>query len=397
MNVKTSKQLRVAVVGPYPLNPGKVAGGIQAVVKNLVLGLTHFQDLEIHVVTVDFDGKEELVPQSGVEVHALRSKQGISQFAFYRQERQWLIRTLQEIRPDVVHVHGTNFYGCAAADWDFPTVFTIHGILQREGKLDYTDVGTFHQLYRRVKGYFNSSFEVKTLKHARHIIAISPYVTEFLKEFKFDQVYFINNPVEEAYFELEDRTQPKRIFFAGLIHARKGVLHLLKAIKLVRQEYPDIELYLVGKVQESEYEAVLRSYVRDHHLEQQVNFRGFVDDEELLQAFAECQILVLPSQEETSPMVVQQAMAAGKPVIATRAGGVPYLVEDGDSGLLVPYGDPQALSKAILRLLTDPDECRRLGKQGRALSRERFRSSSICFQTREVYYELARKPKKLSA
>ena len=390
MKIETRSILRLAVVGPYPLNPAKVAGGIQAVVRNLVQGLKRFQDLEIHVVTVDFDRQEALVPQQGVQVHVLHSKQGISQFTFYRQERQWIKSTLEQIHPDVVHVHGTNFYGYAALGWDFPTVFTVHSVLQQEGRLNYQEVGIFHRIYRGIKGSFNIFFDMQTLKYASDIIVISPYIGKMLKDFLPKHLYSINNPIDELYFQLEDLSLPGRILFAGLIHVRKGILNLIKAVEIVRSQQPNIELHLAGKVQESEYEAVLRSYIRDHHLEKQVIFRGHLNDQDLFQAFAECQILVLPSQEEVSPMVIQQAMAAGKPVIATAVGGVPYLVESGSSGLLVPYGDPQALSQAILRLLADPKEAARMGARGRTIAKERFREESICTQTRAVYYNLAK-------
>lgn len=390
MNIETRQILRLAVVGPYPLNPAKVAGGIQAVVRNLVQGLKRFQDLEIHVVTVDFDQQGPLVPQPRVQVHVLRSAQWISQFAFYHQERQWIKSTLQQIRPDIVHVHGTNFYGYAALSWDFPTVFTVHGFLQKEGRINYQEVGIFHRIYRKAKGYFNSLFEIKTLKHARHLIVISPYISKMLKDFQPEHLYSIDNPVDEPYFQLEDLSLPRRILFAGLIHVRKGVLNLIKAIEIVRFQEPNIELHLAGKVQESEYEAILHSYIRDHHLEKQVIFRGHLSDQDLYQAFAESQMLVLPSQEEVSPMVIQQAMAAGKPVVATAVGGVPYLVESGSSGLLVPYGDPQALSQAILRLLAEPEEAARMGDRGRTIAKERFQAESICVQTRAVYYALAK-------
>ncbi|MBD2502700.1 glycosyltransferase family 4 protein [Anabaena azotica] len=386
--MNTTQKLRLAIVGPYPINPSKVTGGIQAVVKNLVNGLKHFEDLEIHIVTVDFDRQEQLVSQPGITIHVKQAVQGISQLAFYYQERQWLIRTIERICPDIVHVHGTNFYGYAAQNWSFPTVFTIHGILQKEGRLDYTEVGIFHQIYRKIKGYFNISFEVKTLKHIHHVIVISPYVSEMLNNFPIPKHYCISNPVDEAYFQLEDYSQPYRILFAGTINVRKGILTLIKSIELVRQVYPDVELHLAGNVLEPEYEKLLHSYVENNKLEKQIIFRGHLHDEELYQAFAECQMLVLPSQEEVSPMVVQQAMAAGKPVVATAVGGVPYIVEEGSSGLLVPFGDPQALSQAILRLLANPHQAKLLGARGREIASDRFRIASICSQTRAVYYEL---------
>ena len=88
------------------------------------------------------------------------------------------------------------------------------------------------------------------------------------------------------------------------------------------------------------------------------------------QALEECQILVLPSQAEVSPMIVQEAMAAGKPVVATAVGGVPYLVEDGGSGILVPYGDAEELAQALEKLLTNSSLAKSMGDSRSYFSRE---------------------------
>lgn len=385
---KPDKRLRVAIVGPYPPDPSKVRGGIQAVVNNLVSGLAQFDDLEIHVVTVDFARQEDLISRSPIQVHLKRSNQSLSQLWFYWQERQWLINTIERIKPDIVHVHGTNFYGYEARSWKFPTIVTIHGVLQEEARLDFRELSQWQQLYRQIKGYFNTQFELQTLAVVRSIIAISPHIKTFLKDRQTKHIYSINNPTEEGYFKLSDRTIAGRILFAGSITVRKGILTLLQAASLLRDRAIEFELYLAGAVEQQAYAEVLQTYIRESQLESQVSFCGLLDNHQIKQAFEECQILVLPSQAEVSPMVIQQAMAAGKPVVATAVGGVPYLVEDRGSGILVPYGDTEALAAALAELLSNPQLAKSMGDRGRVLAEKNFRPEVVCQQTREVYYQI---------
>ncbi|MDJ0620418.1 MAG: glycosyltransferase family 4 protein [Calothrix sp. MO_192.B10] len=387
--LKQDKKLRVAVVGPYPADPSKVRGGIQAVVNNLVSGLAQFDDLDIHVVTVDFARQEDLISRTGIQVHLKRSYQSLSQLWFYWQERQWLINTIERIKPDIVHVHGTNFYGYGARSWKFPTIVTIHGVLQEEARLDFGELGKWQQLYRQVKGYFNTQFELKTLAAVRYATVISPHINTFLKDWQIKHTYSINNPTEEAYFELSDRTIAGRILFAGSITVRKGILTLLQAVSLLRDRQIEFELYLAGAVEQQAYAEVLQNYIREHQLESQITFCGLLDNHQIKKAFEECQILVLPSQAEVSPMVIQQAMAAGKPVVATAVGGIPYLVEDRGSGILVPYGDTEALAAALAEVLSNPQLAKSMGDRGRILAQKNFRQSVVCQQTRNLYEQIA--------
>ena len=87
-------------------------------------------------------------------------------------------------------------------------------------------------------------------------------------------------------------------------------------------------------------------------------------------------------------MVIQQAMAAGKPVVATRVGGVPYLVHQEHTGLLVEYGDVGEFAGAISRLLTDAPLRRKVGLAARAEAERRFRATDVARRTRQIYYAI---------
>ena len=99
-------------------------------------------------------------------------------------------------------------------------------------------------------------------------------------------------------------------------------------------------------------------------------------------------VFVLPSRSEGLGLVAVEAMAAGRPVVASCTGGLPEVVVDGETGLLVEPEDPVALARAIRMLLADPDRAARMGAAGRQRVRERFSAERMARETAALYEEL---------
>ena len=386
MILAEEKRIRVAIVGPYPLDPSKTTGGIQAVIQNLVKGLKKFVD--IHIITIDYDRDMDPIIEPDITLHYLPSSKGLNRLSLYYPERKWIRNTLRQINPDLVHVHGTDVYGYAVRNVRYPVLLTVHGILSQEGKIDEPDLGFWVRQFNKVKYSFNTFFERNTLKAVKHIVVISPYVEEMIRSYTSARMYHIDNPVDEVFFQLKDKTVPNRLLFVGMIRTRKGILNLLKAVHLIQKNIPDIQLNIVGKVFEPEYYKLLQDYIEDNNLGANVIFKGRISDKELYREFEECVAIILPSIEESSPMVVEQAMAAGKPVVATRVGGIPFLVEDRKSGILVEYGDISGLAEAITSVLRNPEVAREMGRRGQEIATTRFELSAIVDKTKKVYQEV---------
>jgi starch synthase len=98
-------------------------------------------------------------------------------------------------------------------------------------------------------------------------------------------------------------------------------------------------------------------------------------------------VCVVPSRWDNSPNTVYEAMGCGTAVVASRVGGIPELVTDGETGLLVPPDDPAALAEAVVTLLADPDRRARMGYRARAQALARFESATIAAQTLALYRE----------
>jgi glycosyltransferase involved in cell wall biosynthesis len=175
------------------------------------------------------------------------------------------------------------------------------------------------------------------------------------------------------------------ILFAGRLAEQKRVGDLLKALDLLQYVEPQARTVIVG-------EGPLRDRLEDtshaYDLDNRVRFLGHRED--VLQLMAASDLVVLPSAYEGLPNVVLEAMRLRKPVVATAAPGTSEVVIDGETGLLVPIGNPPLLARAIRDVIRDPAMAARFGEAGRASAETRFRADTMVAQFADLYEELAR-------
>jgi glycosyltransferase involved in cell wall biosynthesis len=163
----------------------------------------------------------------------------------------------------------------------------------------------------------------------------------------------------------------------------KGQRYLIDAAHLVVQHAPDTRFVILG---EGELREHLEKQVHEHHLEKHVLLPGFRTD--VLGCIKAFDLFVMSSVTEGLGTSLLDAMAAARPIVATTAGGIPEIVEDGVNGLLVPPRDARALADAILRALRDADLRRRLGDAGFARVNERFTVERMVAQTAAAYEQI---------
>ena len=180
---------------------------------------------------------------------------------------------------------------------------------------------------------------------------------------------------------------PGRILVVGRLIPRKGHSYLLRALARLH-DVPDAHLVVVGEGQER---PGLERLCAELGLQQRVQFTGRVPDAELQQLYQSCQIFVLPAivddrgDTEMLGMVVPEAMRYGKPVIVTDVGGLVDTVVAGESGLVVPQMDVEALAAALRALLLDADLAERLGRAGYEAVRAKFSWSAVLAAVQALY------------
>ncbi|MGO0123314.1 glycosyltransferase family 4 protein [Desulfothermobacter acidiphilus] len=164
---------------------------------------------------------------------------------------------------------------------------------------------------------------------------------------------------------------------------QKGLFYLLEALALTPPEIRPM-LLVVG---DGPLRQELEEKARVLGLGERVRLVGYQPPEEIPSILRSLDIFVLPSLSEGMPLAVLEAMAAGKPVIATRVGGIPEAVLEGETGYLVPPGDSQALALALEKLLRSPDKARSMGAAGRRRAEELFSSRRMAQAVMGVYRE----------
>jgi glycosyltransferase involved in cell wall biosynthesis len=178
----------------------------------------------------------------------------------------------------------------------------------------------------------------------------------------------------------------------AVMRPQKALDVLVRAAESIREQLPNLRVLVVGggggrgEERGTDYAQDIHSLAADLGLEETVDFLGPRDD--VPDVLAALDVAVLSSDYEGSPISILEYMEAGKPVVATRVGGVPDLVEDGVTGVLVDRQDPEALAEAVVGLLRDPDRARSMGEAGRRRRREEFSIEASVRRVEALYEEL---------
>jgi len=375
------ERMRIMLAGPYPKEDGKIHGGVEAVLFSLAEGLATIGGQEVHVLTSvpGLPAAKESTTWSGVRIHRVPHFGKLGCLTSFAVDSHRLRKVLNQVSPDVVNVHTQTMYPDALLERGFASVLTIHGVYFREVQL-------LRGFVQRFQGRLGCIYERNAVARAKHIVLTSRYLQDVYGDMLRGSVlHQIDNAVDDSFFNLPNLEQPEAVLYAGVILERKGVIHLVRAAHLLRDRGVPIKLWVVGPVIEPEYAAMIKAYVEDNGLRDCVEITGMIPQEELMERYSRCSMLVLPSMIETTPMAIAQAQAAGKPVVATDRAGIPCMVFDGENGYTVPYGDAEMLADRIGKLILDADTRHRMGEAARKTADSRYSWPVVVGKMLEVY------------
>jgi glycosyltransferase involved in cell wall biosynthesis len=171
--------------------------------------------------------------------------------------------------------------------------------------------------------------------------------------------------------------------YVGRLVPIKDAATLLAGFAALVSQCPHARLLIVG---DGELRASLESTTRDLRIDSYVHFAGWRRD--LTRVYGAMDVVALTSRNEGTPVAIIEALAAGVPVVATAVGGVPDVVRDKETGLLISPGDPTALANALLRLSSDAELCQRLSASGRQDVAQRFGSKRLVADIAALYSQL---------
>ena len=373
--------IKVAMLADYPEDVERIDGGVQAVTSYLVSALAEMPEIELHVLSFKLGINRAAVVNETKFVRYSIPYGRFGTLTRFKKDQAHLDAFLDEIRPDVVHSQGGGHQGILARRAGYPTVVTIHGILTQEAKFL---PGVRRRTRTRIQGWLGERLYIR---RATHTILISRYVADHYGNALSGKRYLIPNPVDSRYFNASRRETPGRILFAGRLYALKGVKDLLHVVSRMRN-FDNLQLVLAGSLADNAYVRELKADVARLGLKNIVEFRGILGRKQFLEELSRCACLVLPSYQETAPMVVQEAMACGVPVVASNIGGIPYQVRDGQTGFLVSPGDIDGLTDRLTTLLSDATMRAAFGKAARKRAEDEYRASTIARKTIDVYRDM---------
>ena len=284
---------------------------------------------------------------------------------------------------------------------NLPTVCTVHSTQVNEIKLKRAHSKTLETATDIrdliLKSPVGSICDVLTAHATDKIICPSHHLKRLIKSYCFvdeEKICVIPNGIDlEAIDKIKDYDtgvlskydleKDNYVLFMGRLSVLKGVQYLIEAFRAIKKEYANLKLVIVGT---GDFESYLRNLARGI---EDVVFTGYVDslaDKKLL--YENCLVAALPTLYEGLPMVVLEAMACRKAVIASDVGGIPMVVRHGENGFLVKPGDPKSLEKITRILLEDANLRKKMGSFGRKLVEKEFTLDKMVGKTLKVYESL---------
>lgn len=274
---------------------------------------------------------------------------------------------LRAFRPDIVHVVNPMWsaaFGIAAARLQrYPLVASFHTDVPAYTKK--LGIGWLAPLSRAALRWFHSQ--------ASFNLVTSAPMFDTARSYGIENVKLWPKAVDTQGFRPEARCDTTRsllsggkpaaplVIYVGRVSAEKSVERCFPIMQRVREELPDARLAIIGEGPQYEQ-------LRNNHREEWVHFTGYLAGEALQRAYASGDVLLFPSTTETLGFATLESFASGVPVVGARAGGIPYVIDDGVTGLLVdPQASDTAWARAVSSLLSDPA---RRGEMARAARTE---------------------------
>jgi len=299
---------------------------------------------------------------------------------------------------DVIHLHLTSiglivsilnrrlrskmFYTCHLSQWAFAT----------------NKLGISERAHLLLDSYL--------MRRVTRVIALNDTAREsftHIGKVKAENIAVVPNGVDTDFFnpyiEMEEIARERyglegklTVLFVGRLVKIKGVDHLLKAADAIvnRFGHKHTLFMLVGSeadtgVDEPVNMGEMLAYIRHHQLEKNIMLTGALPLEEVRALYSACDIFVLPSLGESGPIVTLEAMASGKPVIATKIGDTPHQIRDGWNGFLIDPGNEQQLAEKITYLIDNRDDRGRMGENSRRYAEEEFDWGKVSERLLAVY------------
>jgi len=381
--------------------PVHITGGMEIHIHELVGGLAG-RGHKVSIITSRHPEEIKKEERKNLTIYYLRSEAKHTRERYYRESAKLFDEMNQKEDFDLVHSQSTLAYGYVKySKKNMPLVVTSHGTALGEFK-------TILQGRQKWKSFFGLPLWLKrylldervTFQEAGRIIAVSNELKEDIeRQYKIpeEKLITIPNGIDTNRFKplpVEDLrkrwnlTDEKVILCVGNLGKGKAVQLVLKVLPSILKQF-NVKLLIVGT---GRYLPELKDLAEKLNLVKFTTFTGGIPNQELQRYYNLADVFIMPTMLlEGLPLVILEAMACEKPVIASRIGGIPTVIKSNEDGILIEPGNLKELEEKILEVLSDKELAKRLGKNARKKVVERFSLDRMVEDTIRVYKDVLKR------
>jgi glycosyltransferase involved in cell wall biosynthesis len=394
--------MRIAIAQRLTLAHG-IQGGMEQQAHQLALGLqARGHTISVFTTPLPQTNRSDTGNEDGLDVHY------IAPGSWRRYSRRWwsacygTIKKMHAEQPfDLLLSQSAGALGYAQKanqELQLPIVMLIHGTLQGALRTQWRNAKDLRGIYRLGRLLTHLAYDAmlwrRSTSYVSHWIAVSETVAEeWGSELKIDpkRVSTIPNGVDTDLFRPDGIARHSTrqtlgipqdaqvLCCVGRLEREKGIHLAIEAFQRLRTRYPRLWLLIAGDGVEREALAAQASK------DPEIKLLGHLSHQKLPSILAASDIFVMPTlRDEAFPMTAVEALASGLPIVASRIGGLPSAISQGETGLLVPTGDLPALQLALAELLSEPERTASMGQAARNSARQRFDRRAMIQATERI-------------
>lgn len=375
-----------------------IIGGVESHLAMLGPELTRF-GCQVSLLTGSVNGKEEEYVWQGMKIKRSRlfDLNSLNPALLKQQAReisQTITSFLKEEKPDIIHVHNMHYFSLEHADvlakaknqLGIPIVLTAHNVWEDSLWKEFNQ-----------RAYYWDA-----------VIAVSQYIKDELVKsgYRGDRITVIHHGINPGVFKPDVYKEEAKqkfpsfegrrvIFHPARMSFAKGSHISIEALAIIKKHFPDVLLVMAGTEKtvdwgskQSQEIARIKEMIRELELEDHV-YIEFFPWEKMPLAYQAAEICIYPSCfEEPFGLVMLEAMAMKRPIVVSRAGGMPEVIKEGETGFIVPMRNPAALAERCCELLANPSLSRQMGEQGRKTVLQLYTKELMAARTLHVYGEV---------
>ena len=378
--------MRIIIIVPgFPLNPNDIKGGVHAAVSNLLHGFLS-KDISVRVLSFNKEITSRQIINYSDSIEIVYEPEG--PFPFHSLNYLFkgpsiLKKNIREFNPDILHYQTGNtlLFTRLFGTYKRKSILTIHAFAFEELK---TKTSVKDKLTFLFNGFINEMMPIRNIIY----ISESSKLKHFSKKIK--SAALIPNALRPAYFNIpKSNGTNNHLLYIGVINNRKNLIHLLETLNQLQADNILFSLNVLGGFKDEDYEKQIGDYMLAHSsLNNNVFFRGWVNQSEAINFIENADILVIPSFQETLPMVIAETMAAGKVVVSSAVGGIPEMITNGENGFLFHLNEENALYNILKSLYNNNQLVIEMGSKAKEFASAGYHCNEVAEKTIHFYKQV---------